>query len=65
LYLLDDAEQGYPLKKEDIDVEDWEPKPAPKEPFEAEVWINARGGIDTSIPLDCGWRKIRVREVME
>lgn len=61
------------VRSEDLDAEDWEPKPAPRKLFEAEVMIDDRGtGIfwspDTmGIASECpaGWRKIRVREVAE
>ena len=57
----------------DLDAEDWEPKPKPKpKPFEAEVWVLENGGIAEVHPLQVhpdwerlGWRRIRVREVVE
>lgn len=55
----------------DIEAEDWEPKPAPEKPREWEVWVNPSGTV-FMLPLDTGrrlaelgWRKIRVREVLE
>lgn len=54
----------------DIDAEDWEPKPAPKNLWEAEVWVSIGGSIalggakgDEDRLARAGWRKIRVREV--
>lgn len=52
----------------DLDADDWEPKPAPAEPFEAEVWLCMLTGkmwpIDQCL-ADANKRRIRVREVVE
>lgn len=51
----------------DLDAEDWEPKPKAEKPFEMELWVHSTGIWLVHInPRDEeGWRKIRVREVME
>jgi len=56
----------------DLDATDWEPKPKPIEPFEAEVWLDKGGSLfpvepndNTQRLLGVGWRRIRVREVVE
>ena len=60
----------------DLDAEDWEPKLKPAEPWESELWVygNDQGAIvqsdrpelfDYEILAQEGWRKIRVREVVE
>lgn len=49
----------------DLDAEDWEPRPKPVEPFEAEVWVLG-GLVCSAVPIEMqpdGWRRIRVREV--
>ena len=56
----------------DLDAEDWEPKPAPANLFEAEVWVSPDGEAKTIrdrhekiASAQNGWRRILVREVTE
>jgi hypothetical protein len=65
------------VRAEDLDAEDWEPKPEPeaRNLYEFEIWFNIKTGkiheyyhfgIYEQKTLDtANWRKIRVREVLE
>lgn len=54
-------------------TEDWEPKPIPKKPFEAEVWQNeTMEHLYKVTPIDNikvfesqGWKRIKIREVLD
>lgn len=73
-----DARQRIDITQ-DLDAEDWEPKPKPAEPRESDVWVSPNGWAlqmdyvvreqdaqdDTPTYAARGWRKIRVREVVE
>lgn len=55
------------LHCEDLEADNWEPKP---KPFEADVWVSSTGDVESGAPHDQwhaehGWRRIRVREVVE
>ena len=56
------------VSHEDLDADDWEPKPAPAEPFETMIWLSPEGPAYLYPHIGQvrnGWRKIRVREVTE
>jgi hypothetical protein len=73
-YRVEDDPEIYPryCVAEDLDAEDWEPKPKPVEPWEGLVWVSPDGTwVGTELPQvwtgdnTCSWRSIRVREVVE
>jgi len=56
------------LQKTHLELDDWEPKPWPPKPVEAEVWVSFDGRIQNIefVPGPLSkkyWRKTRVREV--
>lgn len=66
-WIEESGQYTYDMTIDDLDAEDWEPKPPPAKPFEAWVW--ERGGVVYSaVPIELqqlGWRRIRMREVVE
>jgi len=58
------------LQKKHLELDDWEPKPWPPAPFEAELWVSWDGRIEVGdfVPGPISksfWRKVKVREVEE
>jgi hypothetical protein len=56
------------LSENDLDADDWEPKPAPPKPFEMQILVHPNGDWTAigKMPdewMKTGWRKILVREV--
>lgn len=72
-HIKDDKGAQRSIVIDDLDAADWEPMPAPPRPFEAILWVHLRHSTihradaahTTEDWVTKGWRKVRVREVVE